>query len=235
MSAASSSPRRPTRRGSGPVAVRERRPFPLVPRRRLTGLPFGELPGRTFSRGFVRNYARLLHLDAQDLLARHQLRSIGGFETHVECFTPTAARDANRSIHLMNAELMAAYQAKGWTLYGDFGRQPLSSGTRVFSWEHWVAHQSGNGLGIRAGRFLPAYGIRFADHTAFNRRPLGLDTFDQIYGVELSHTTDRHLLFDVVATRREQLEDGLGDSDDLGATVTHRRPLHPEPTGELGP
>jgi cytoskeleton protein RodZ len=30
---------------------------------------FGELPGRTFSRGFVRNYARLLHLDAQDLLA----------------------------------------------------------------------------------------------------------------------------------------------------------------------
>ncbi len=30
---------------------------------------FGELPGRTFSRGFVRNYARLVHLDAQDLLA----------------------------------------------------------------------------------------------------------------------------------------------------------------------
>lgn len=30
---------------------------------------FSELPGRTFSRGFVRNYARLLHLDAQDLLA----------------------------------------------------------------------------------------------------------------------------------------------------------------------
>jgi len=31
---------------------------------------FGELPGRTFSRGFVRNYARLLNLDAQDLLAQ---------------------------------------------------------------------------------------------------------------------------------------------------------------------
>lgn len=30
---------------------------------------FGELPGRTFSRGFVRNYARLLDLDAQELLA----------------------------------------------------------------------------------------------------------------------------------------------------------------------
>jgi cytoskeleton protein RodZ len=30
---------------------------------------FADLPGRTFSRGFVRNYARLLNLDAQDLLA----------------------------------------------------------------------------------------------------------------------------------------------------------------------
>ncbi len=95
---------------------------------------------------------------------------------------------------LMNAELTAAYQVAGWTLYGDFGRQPFAQGTRVFSWEHWVAHQSEKGFGIRAGRFLPAYGIRFADHTAFNRRALGLDTFDQIYGVELSHTGERHLV-----------------------------------------
>src|SRR4051812_48166334 len=31
---------------------------------------FGLLPGRTFARGFVRNYARLLNLDAHDLLTR---------------------------------------------------------------------------------------------------------------------------------------------------------------------
>ena len=43
----------------------------LAPRqvKALEGESFGELPGRTFSRGFVRNYARLLHLDADDLLA----------------------------------------------------------------------------------------------------------------------------------------------------------------------
>ena len=43
----------------------------LAPRqvKALEDESFGELPGRTFSRGFVRNYARLLHLDAQDLLA----------------------------------------------------------------------------------------------------------------------------------------------------------------------
>lgn len=43
----------------------------LAPRqvKALEDESFGELPGRTFSRGFVRNYARLVHLDAQDLLA----------------------------------------------------------------------------------------------------------------------------------------------------------------------
>ena len=95
---------------------------------------------------------------------------------------------------VMNADVMAAYQVKEWTVYGELGRQPISSGTRVDSWEHWVRYQSQRGLGLRAGRFLPAYGIRFADHTAFNRRPLGLDTFDQIYGLELSHTNDHHLV-----------------------------------------
>ena len=31
---------------------------------------FAQLPGRTFARGFVRNYARLLNLDGEDLLAK---------------------------------------------------------------------------------------------------------------------------------------------------------------------
>src|SRR5262249_35967010 len=44
----------------------------LAPRqvRALEEESFDELPGRTFSRGFMRNYARLLNLDAQDLLAQ---------------------------------------------------------------------------------------------------------------------------------------------------------------------
>lgn len=107
---------------------------------------------------------------------------------------------------LMNADIVAAYRANGWTVYGELGRQPLTAGTRVDSFEHWVSHQWKNGVGVRAGRFLPAYGIHFADHTAYNRRPLGLDTFDQIYGVELSHTSDRHLV---------QLTAGPGRADSI--------------------
>jgi cytoskeleton protein RodZ len=43
----------------------------LAPRqvRALEEEDFAQLPGRTFARGFVRNYARLLNLDGEDLLA----------------------------------------------------------------------------------------------------------------------------------------------------------------------
>src|SRR5207253_8539290 len=43
----------------------------LAPRqvRALEDEDFAQLPGRTFARGFVRNYARLLNLEADDLLA----------------------------------------------------------------------------------------------------------------------------------------------------------------------
>ena len=43
----------------------------LAPRqvKALEDEDFGKLPGRTFARGFVRNYARLLNLEADDLLA----------------------------------------------------------------------------------------------------------------------------------------------------------------------
>jgi hypothetical protein len=95
---------------------------------------------------------------------------------------------------LMNADLLAAYRVNGWTFYGEIGREPLLDGLKIGSYEYWAGHESDHGLGFRAGRFLPAYGLRLADHTAFTRRSLGLDSYDQIYGVELSYATERQLL-----------------------------------------
>lgn len=122
---------------------------------------------------------------------------------------------------LMNAEITAAYRDKGWTVYGELGRQPLrAEGTRVDSFEHWVGFESQKGLGFRAGRFLPAYGVRFSDHTAFNRKPLGLDTFDQVYGLELSHTTDRHL---IQVTASPGRADSIIDNDGTRGFVASAR------------
>ena len=104
-----------------------------------------------------------------------------------------AGQEEGRSF-LMTAEAQAAFRKAGWTVYGNFGRRPLSRGTRWDSYEHWVARELGGSTSVRAGRFLPAYGVRFADHTSFNREPLDLDNQDQVYGLEVTRTGQRHLV-----------------------------------------
>lgn len=94
---------------------------------------------------------------------------------------------------LMNADLTAAMQRGAWTFYAQLGRQPHED-ARVASFEHWVSFKTEKGLGVRAGRFLPAYGVKLADHTSFTRASLGLGNDDQVYGLELSFTGRRHLL-----------------------------------------
>ncbi len=78
---------------------------------------------------------------------------------------------------LMTLDALGAYRFGDWTLYGEIGREPQATGAKVGSYEYWVGHQSEKGFGFRVGRFLPAYGIRFADHTAFNRSNLGFDKY----------------------------------------------------------
>jgi hypothetical protein len=104
---------------------------------------------------------------------------------------------------LMNLDLVGAMRINGWTVYGTVGREPPNSAVRdgralpeaaFISYEHWISYQAENGLQIRAGRFMPAYGIRFADHTAYSRAPLGFDRNDQVYGVEVSDTIGRSLV-----------------------------------------
>ncbi len=104
---------------------------------------------------------------------------------------------------VMNADLIAAVQKKGWTAYGSVGREPANSAIRegrtlpdaaFISYEHWIGYETEDGLGFRAGRFLPAYGIRFSDHSAYSRTYLDLDRNDQVYGVEVSDTMGPSLL-----------------------------------------
>jgi hypothetical protein len=104
---------------------------------------------------------------------------------------------------LMNADLIAAVQKDGWTAYGTVGREPPNSAVRdgrtlpdaaFISYEHWISYQTAQGWGIRAGRFLPAYGVRLADHTAYTRSYLDLDRNDQVYGVEVSDTLGSSLI-----------------------------------------
>ena len=94
---------------------------------------------------------------------------------------------------LMNLDLQAAWQRERWTAYGSVGRRPTGGGEFV-SYEHWIAYQISDAVSVRGGRFLPAYGVRFADHTSFTREGLNLAQDDQVYGVEVGVSTDRSLL-----------------------------------------
>lgn len=132
--------------------------------------------------------------------------------------TQVAGQSFTRSL-MMNADLIAAVQARGWTLYGQIGREPVPN-PRLDSYEHWVGYESDGGLGFRAGRFLPAYGVRFADHTAYNRRHLGFAQYDQVYGVELSRNSTRSL---AQVTLSPGLAESFGDGGGSPAFNTTAR------------
>jgi hypothetical protein len=113
--------------------------------------------------------------------------------SHLRVGFPGGHQDTNL---LMNFDLIGAVQKNGWTAYASAGREPPAHGedARFISYEHWIAYQRDEGFGIRGGRFLPAYGVRFADHTAFTRSYLDFDHDDQVYGLEVSDTMGPSLL-----------------------------------------
>jgi hypothetical protein len=72
---------------------------------------------------------------------------------------------------------------------GDQDEQPVLL-ERLASREHYVAYAFGERQ-IRAGRFFPVFGLRLVDHTAFVRRFMGFNLFEEPYAVELAHYGDK--------------------------------------------
>jgi hypothetical protein len=129
----------------------------------------------------------------------------------------------------MNLDLVGALQKNGWTAYGTIGREPPNSAVRngrtlpdaaLISYEHWISYQTDRGLQIRAGRFLPAYGVRFADHTTYTRRYLDLDRNDQVYGFEVSDTIGPSLVQVMVSPGKAEAI--LHDRKDRGFSTAGR-------------
>lgn len=120
----------------------------------------------------------------------------------------------------MNADLIAAFHAGGWTAYGEIGRQPTRPEPTIDSYEYWVQYASARGVSVRAGRFLPAFGVRYADHTTLSRRALGLDSYDQVFGLEVSRATGRWLTQVAVGPGRA---DAILDDDGTQALTASAR------------
>lgn len=130
---------------------------------------------------------------------------------------------------LMTADVQAAVKVNDWVFFGQVGRELDEGRFTLDSSEYWAGRQPDEGIGFRAGRFMPAYGVRFADHTSYNRVYLGLEQYDQILGVEVSHSRGRYLTQVAVGGRAEPLFDDDGREAfmttgrvqaDLGAKTT---------------
>jgi hypothetical protein len=121
---------------------------------------------------------------------------------------------------LMQADLQGAWQSRRVTLYGSVGRRVEGSSTEFGSYEHWAAFDVGGGMRLRAGRYLPAYGVRFSDHTYFSRRSLGFDQDDEVYGVEVSHAAGRSF---VQVTASPGRAESIADDDGTRAFTSSAR------------
>jgi hypothetical protein len=132
---------------------------------------------------------------------------------------------------VMAADQIGAVQVNGWTAYGQVGRKLVGDESTFDSYEHWAGRMPESGFGFRAGRFLPAYGLRFADHTAYNRMFLGLQQYDQIYGVELTHTRGRY--FTQVSAGPGRADSLIDDDGRQAFTATGRLQVDLAPTTVL--
>jgi hypothetical protein len=91
----------------------------------------------------------------------------------------------------MQGDLDAAVHGRDLTLLATIGFQPGSSpSTFVRSTEHWLMwHPSDedHGIYVRAGRFMPVYGLRFAEHTAYTRRYGQTPLYGETYGAAVEY------------------------------------------------
>lgn len=89
-------------------------------------------------------------------------------------------------------ELQAEVTKGSFSVHVNGGPRPAQVGnenaTRVWSREHYVmwAQNPGEatgGLFVRVGRFMPVYGLRLADHPAYNRQYGNTRLYSETYGV----------------------------------------------------
>jgi hypothetical protein len=113
-----------------------------------------------------------------------------------------AAPDNAFAIFPMQADLYVHAAFKGFALHVTAGARPAQwvpgNGTpavidRFWSREHylmWQQDESGHeGLFVRAGRFMPVFGLRFAEHPIYTRRYGGTPLYADTYAAAVEYVT----------------------------------------------
>jgi hypothetical protein len=116
--------------------------------------------------------------------------SIGGDVRALQLWVEDPNTQTARSI-MMQADVEAAVKYDKWKFDLSFGRfQRSAEEPRPKSRRFFAMYNFTDEIGVRAGRFTPAYGINLADHFVATRSPLGFDQSNETYNVEFSWLTD---------------------------------------------
>jgi hypothetical protein len=104
----------------------------------------------------------------------------------------------------MQADLYLRATFEGFTAHVTVGGRPAQwitgNGTpavldRIWSREHYLEWQQNaggsTGLYIRVGRFMPVFGLRFAEHPDYNRQYGGTPLYGDTYGAAVEYITDK--------------------------------------------
>jgi hypothetical protein len=99
----------------------------------------------------------------------------------------------------MQAELYGAARFAGFTIYVNFGARPAEfnneGATHVWSREHYLMYQFASNGGeafVRIGRFMPVFGLRFAEHVDYTRRYGGTPLYSETYGAALEFVHEKY-------------------------------------------
>jgi hypothetical protein len=99
----------------------------------------------------------------------------------------------------MQADLYAAGQWGNIGAEVTLGYRPPEYGnealTSIWAREHYVRWEQDasthQGVAVRVGRFMPVFGLRFAEHPVYTRRYGGTPLYSDTYGVHVSYVNDK--------------------------------------------
>ena len=104
---------------------------------------------------------------------------------------------ASVAAYPMQAEVTASAETRGVSLHLTGGlRRPQDGGSVahvVWSREHYLMWRSNpganDGVYVRAGRFMPTFGLRLAEHVVYTQRYGGRPLYGEVYGLAGSYVT----------------------------------------------
>lgn len=122
--------------------------------------------------------------------------AIGGDVRYISySVTSAATQETVTESFMMQRDIEFAFQIDSKltivTLIGMYGEEPEGPEYR----RNYILYNFNDYFSFRVGRYFPAYGILFEDHTLATRKNIGWDQGRESYNIELSARNDRAELF----------------------------------------